>query len=98
MARVVVEVNSITNIVEKIYPFRNGMPMDPEPGRYAIANVEDFTVALGFICDRNVTPPTFAPNPNPPVDEASIRQLAEEMLTSADEMKSKAAALLANIG
>ena len=98
MPKVVVEVNNITNVVEKIYPYAIGMSIDPEPGRYAVPNVSDNIVALGWLCDRSTNPATFSPNPNPPVDEATIRTIAEEMLVKANEMTAKATALLDNIG
>ena len=69
MARVVAEVSSTTNIVEKIYPYAAGMSLDPEPGRYAVANVLDANVALGWLCNTSVVPFSFGPNPNPPVND-----------------------------
>lgn len=97
MAKVTVEVSSATNIVAKIYPFRAGSVVNPEPGRYAITNVDDFIVAIGFICDPNVFPVTFMPDPNPPAEAASQRALAEDMLVKANEMTATANALLSNI-
>jgi hypothetical protein len=98
VAKVTVEVNSTTNKVEKIYPFRAGVPVNPEPGRYAVPNVDDFIVALGFICDPNTSPVTFAPDPNPPADPQTQRALAEDMLVKASEMTATANALLSGIG
>ena len=100
MPRVVCEVNAATNIVEKIYPYVNLMTIDPEPGRYAVPNVPDNIVELGWVCDRSTNPATFFPNPNPPQpdSELSQRQLAQSMLEKATEMTQKATALLNNIG
>lgn len=95
MAKVVVEVNSTTNIVEKIYPFRSGMTIDPEPGRYAVPNIDDFIVALGFVCDPNVTPPTFGPNPDPVGTPLSQQEAIQAAIADMAKAQANMAAALA---
>ena len=61
MTKVMVEVNSTTNVVEAIYPASVGSVV--AAGRYAVNGVDDYCVALGFVCDRATA--IFTPPPAP---------------------------------
>jgi len=77
MTKVTVEANAASNVVEAIYPASAGIVV--AAGRYAVNDVDDYCVALGFVCDRATAIFTPPPAPAAATIDAQIADLQAQL-------------------